>query len=269
MNDRASEPNPAEPSPTPAPGGVTRHIADSIRASILAGGLKTDERLPTEDELAESYGVSRPTIREALKRLAAQHLIRSKRGPGGGVFVNRPSLDQAREGIVGMMALMSSLGSFSLVDIAEVRHDLGLISLRHAVQRRSSEDLAAMERQLLLLEDPTLDDTAFCAADVAFHRALAAAGGNSVMSFVMQVLLEALMPPANMVVFKFRDREKIAAYHRQILMAIHARNPRAGEEAFTELMDYLRAKYAEAQDWRSRRDGRSRPGEAGPSGTGL
>lgn len=263
MSDRATGLNLAEQSSPPAAGGVTRHIADSIRASILAGGLKTDERLPTEDDLAETFGVSRPTIREALKRLAAQHLIRSKRGPGGGVFVNRPSVEQARESVIGMMALLSSMGSFSLVDIAEVRHDLGLICLRYATQRRSNDDLAAMETQLLLQEDTTLADTDFCAADVGFHRAIATASGNSVMSFVMQVVLEALMPPANMVVFKFRDREKIAAYHRRILMAVHARNPRAGEEAFTELMDYLRAKYAEAQDWRSRRD---RTGRADPAG---
>ena len=260
MNDQAPESNPAEQQAAPAPGGVTRHIADSIRARILAGGLKSDERLPTEDELAETFGVSRPTIREALKRLAAQHLIRSKRGPGGGVFVNRPSLEQTRESVVGMMALLSSMGSFSLVDIAEVRHDLGMVCLRYAIQRRSNDDLAAMESQLLLQEDASLSDTEFCAADVGFHRAIAGAAGNSVMSFVMQVLLDALMPPANMVVFKFRDREKIAAYHRRILLAVHARNPRAGEEAFTELMDYLRARYAEAQDWRRRRDGDERAG---------
>lgn len=58
-------------------------IADQLQQAIMDGRLKVDERLPTEEELAAQFGVSRPTVREALKRLAARHLIRSRRGPTG------------------------------------------------------------------------------------------------------------------------------------------------------------------------------------------
>ncbi|MHC5232450.1 FadR/GntR family transcriptional regulator [Brucella sp. LJL56] len=236
------------------PRQITRQIADDIRDSILNGELKIDERLSTEGDLAEHYGVSVPTIREALKRLAAQHLIRSKRGPGGGIFVNRPSFDQTRENMVGIMMLLSSLGSFSLIDIAEFRHDTGLLCLKYAIQRRTDEDLAALERELVLQEDATISDVEFCAADVRFHQALAQATGNGVYSFFLQGLLEVLIPPANMVVFKFRDRMLIAGFHKRILLGVYSRNQRTTEEAFTELMDYLRARYAEAQDWRRAAD---------------
>jgi len=60
---------------------LAKQIAENIREAIMTGSLKVDERLPTEEELAARFEVSRPTIREALKRLAAQHLIRSRRGP--------------------------------------------------------------------------------------------------------------------------------------------------------------------------------------------
>ena len=70
---------------------LAKQIAENIRSSILDGSLKVDDQLPTEEVLAEKFNVSRPTIREALKRLAAQNLIRSRRGPTGGTFVNRPS----------------------------------------------------------------------------------------------------------------------------------------------------------------------------------
>ena len=70
---------------------LPKQIARQIRQAIVDGRLRADDRLPGEEELAERYGVSRPTIREALKRLAAQNLIRSRRGPAGGTFVNRPS----------------------------------------------------------------------------------------------------------------------------------------------------------------------------------
>lgn len=59
---------------------LAKQISENIRDAILVGELKVDDRLPTEEELAARYEVSRPTIREALKRLAAQGLVRSKRG---------------------------------------------------------------------------------------------------------------------------------------------------------------------------------------------
>src|SRR5262245_59403337 len=55
---------------------AARQIAENIREAIMNGRLKVDERLPTEEELATRFKVSKPTIREALKRLAAQNLIR-------------------------------------------------------------------------------------------------------------------------------------------------------------------------------------------------
>ena len=57
---------------------LASQIADRIRQSIVEGRLGADDRLPGEEQLAKQFGVSRPTIREALKRLAAQHLIRSR-----------------------------------------------------------------------------------------------------------------------------------------------------------------------------------------------
>ncbi len=60
---------------------LAKQIAEMIRQSITDGTLKADDQLPTEDALAKQFQVSRPTIREALKRLAAQSLIRSRRGP--------------------------------------------------------------------------------------------------------------------------------------------------------------------------------------------
>ena len=61
--------------------GLAKQISEKIRDAILEGRLQVHERLPTEEELAARFNVSRPTIREALKRLAAQNLVRSRRGP--------------------------------------------------------------------------------------------------------------------------------------------------------------------------------------------
>jgi DNA-binding FadR family transcriptional regulator len=60
-------------------------IADAIEQMIVRGQLRVDDRLPSETELSAQFGVSRPTVREALKRLAARHLVRSRRGPAGAI----------------------------------------------------------------------------------------------------------------------------------------------------------------------------------------
>ncbi|MCK5502904.1 MAG: winged helix-turn-helix transcriptional regulator, partial [Tritonibacter mobilis] len=74
---------------------LSAQIAAAIRDAIVAGDLIVDERLPSESELAEQFQVSRATVREGLKRLAAQSLIRTQRGATGGAFVNRLSFEDA------------------------------------------------------------------------------------------------------------------------------------------------------------------------------
>ena len=74
---------------------LSAQIAQAIRDAIVSGDMIVDERLPSETELSEQFQVSRPTVREALKRLAAQSLIRTQRGAFGGAFVNRLSYEEA------------------------------------------------------------------------------------------------------------------------------------------------------------------------------
>ena len=85
---------------------ISRQIAEQLRAAIIDGKLKIGERLPTEDELAQRYGVSRPSVREALKRLAAQNLVRARRGPSGGNFVIKPSYSELAESLSGAATLL-------------------------------------------------------------------------------------------------------------------------------------------------------------------
>src|SRR5215471_3927068 len=128
--------------------GLAVQIASKIREAILEGRFKVDERLPTEEELATRFGVSRPTIREALKRLAAQNLIRSRRCPSGGTFVNQPSSQEARLAVANAASLLVSLGEFSLQEIAEARTELELVCCRLAAERRTPEHLDIMAEEI-------------------------------------------------------------------------------------------------------------------------
>ena len=233
---------------------LAKQIAENIRSAIMDGSLKVDEQLPTEEELARKFNVSRPTIREALKRLAAQNLVRSRRGPTGGTFVNRPSQEELRSSLMGSAMLMVSMGEFSLSEIAEARRELELTCCRLAAERREDDHLQTMAEEIRRQSSPETTDVDFCASDVRFHRALVDATRNPVLQFVMFAVIEALQPATNLVIFRFREREKILAQHERIYEAIKTGDADVAEEALAEQMNYLCEQYAQAQEWRRERD---------------
>lgn len=231
--------------------GLAKQISEKIREAILEGRVQVRERLPTEEELAAKFNVSRPTIREALKRLAAQNLIRSRRGPSGGTFVNKPSREEARLTVANAARLLLSMDEFTLNDIAEARQEIELICCRLAALRRTDEDLSAMAREIEQQRQPSLTDEEFCASDVRFHLALVVAAGNSALDFAASGVIESLQPAVNMVIFRFRDRRKVAAQHERLHRALQARDSDAACAALTEYMNALRRQYRKAQEARA------------------
>ena len=237
---------------------LAKQIAENIREAIVRGSLKVDERLPTEEELAARFEVSRPTIREALKRLAAQHLIRSRRGPTGGTFVNRPSQDEVRLNLTNTITLLVGMGEFNLSDIAETRHGLEALCCRLAAARRTDDQLATMAAELDIQRDPALSDVDFCASDVRFHRILANATDNALLKFIMLSVIDALQPVANMIVYQFRERQRLISQHESILSALQARDAESAIAALNEQITDLSEKYAQACTWSSTRHSQSR-----------
>jgi DNA-binding FadR family transcriptional regulator len=240
--------------------GLARQIAEKLREAILEGRLHVNERLPTEDELAARFNVSRPTIREALKRLAAQNLIRSRRGPAGGTFVSHPTFEEARLAVANAASLLVSMGEFELTHVAEARLEVELVCCRLAATRRTEAHLAAMAAEIVRQRDPTLLDTDFCASDVGFHRALVAAAANPALAFAAAGVLDSLQPAVNLVVFRFRDRRQVTAQHQRIHAALVARDADGACAALTDYMNTLRRQYRKAQALRA---GRSKEGNAG------
>lgn len=232
---------------------AAQQIARQIEQSITDGTLKANEKLPTEETLAAQFGISRPTVREALKRLAAKSLIRSRRGPTGGTFVNRPSQKDMVEDLKSSVAMMVSLGEFDLSDIAETRHELELVCVRLAAERRTKDELRRMQVEIDLQKNPDLSDEDFCASDVRFHRALVDATHNPALQFQMFTVIEALQPVENLVIFRFRQRDRVVRHHEDIYRAIGNSDITAAEGAVNDLMAYLRERFAQAQEYRAAR----------------
>lgn len=225
---------------------LPKQIARQIRQAIVDGRLRADDRLPGEEELAERYGVSRPTIREALKRLAAQNLIRSRRGPAGGTFVNRPSQEELRDALTTAAMLGVGLGELDLADVAQARRELELICCRLAAENRDPAQLAIMAEELENQAQGDLSDEAFCASDVRFHRALVDATSNRMLQLVMVTVIEGLQPVMNMVIYRVRERAVVVDQHRRLLEALEAGDGEAACAVLAEQMDCLAGQFAAA-----------------------
>jgi DNA-binding FadR family transcriptional regulator len=219
---------------------LSAQIAGAIRDAIMAGDLIVGDRLPSESELAEHFDVSRSTVREALKRLAAQSLIRTQRGAFGGAFVNRLSYADAYGQQITTSTLLLGMNDIRFDTACEARFAMERACAPLAALRRSAAHLAAMQREIARQGAPDLSDEAFCDSDVAFHRALVDAAGNPVLSYQLAGAVEAMQPLMNMITFTARSREAIIAYHRAIADAIEARDGAAAIAALEALETYTR-----------------------------
>lgn len=136
-------PSPAEPGlfSRVSVGRISEIIVDQIRLLMRQGQLKPGDRLPPERDLCERFGVSRVTVREALRMLESSGLVEIRVGARGGAFVTAPSSDRVGEGLADLL----TLSVISAADVTEVRMILeaGLVPL--VCERATEEDLAELE----------------------------------------------------------------------------------------------------------------------------
>jgi DNA-binding FadR family transcriptional regulator len=217
---------------------LSQQIAKAIRDAIISGALPVDERLPSEAELADQFSVSRPTVREALKRLAAQSLIRTQRGATGGAFVNRLRFEDAYGQQITTSTLLLSMNDVSFATACEARYALERACAPLSAARRNADHLATMRAEIHRQGQPGLTDEAFCASDVAFHRALVDAAGNPVLSYQLAGAVEAMQPLMNMITFTARSREMIIGLHGDIADAITERDAANADKHLAALANY-------------------------------
>ena len=165
-------------------------IAQQIRNELAGGRLAVGSRLPPERALAEQFGVSRNTLREALRSLEHAGLIRLKKGASGGAFISGRSGDAIATGLMDMY----HMGAIQPNQLTEARIWLESVLVREACGRVKPADIEALNRNIETAEAAIrLDDFPLRAqTNLEFHRILARMTGNPIMVIVMNGILDVL-----------------------------------------------------------------------------
>jgi DNA-binding FadR family transcriptional regulator len=178
-------------------------IADELRSMIVTGKLRDGESLGRESDLVERFGVSRPSLREALRILEAEGLISVVRGVRGGVVVRQPD-----ERITARnAALVLQFRNTTLADVHDARSIIEPATARMVATSKDRRAAAQELRRLIEAQEEVIDDPlAFGKANAEFHERLIALAGNQTLEIVAEMLNEIVeravtavsqSPPAN------------------------------------------------------------------------
>jgi DNA-binding FadR family transcriptional regulator len=162
-------------------------IADELRSLIVSGELAEGDSLGHEPDLVERFGVSRPSLREALRILEAEGLITVVRGVRGGVVVHEPDERMTAR----TAALVLQARNVPLADVFEARSLLEPIAAKTIASLRGRATAIKKLRSLVREEEEAIEDPErFAVANASFHEHLVSLAGNQTLSIVTEMLNE-------------------------------------------------------------------------------
>lgn len=219
---------------------VSEQVAAEILRYIDERALEPGQRIGTEEALAREFGVSRPTLREALRTLSTGDLVRATKGPGGGIFVANTVEEGMGRSISGFVAMLLETRRVSIEELLEARSLLEVPLAGLAALRIDDVLVEEVRDAIELSKDHLDDDEVLLAADRRIHHALARAGGNRVVEAFMGWTFDVLQPSLKSVIAPAVLESEIVEQHATILQALERRDAVRAERAMREHLDYIR-----------------------------
>ncbi|MFZ5943582.1 MAG: FadR/GntR family transcriptional regulator [Bacillota bacterium] len=220
---------------------VYEKVVKRLKSSILEGKLKPGDKLPAERVLAEMLGISRTSLREALKLLSAEGLIEIKHGKG--VFI--AETDEPIN-VIKKFSSKIFIETHTLMDFFEIRKVLETQASIWAAERCSDAQICQLEEIVTkahseLTENTKINVALLAEHDMKFHNYLAEVSGNAVLIRIMQNLIDLLNETRSQTISIPKRPYISLEEHLEIVGAIKKRDPeRAGKAMYTHLKNVER-----------------------------
>lgn len=212
---------------------ISANIVDQIRKAILSGELKPGDRLPSEKDLAENFGVSKASLREAFRALEALGLLEVRQGMSGGAFVIEVDLETARNNLFNYIFFQNP----AIHEFTELRSFIEPAAAEIAARKAEPEDIQALERNLEATRKKLDVGPFYFELDTQFHHHIAAVTGNRLVCFVIDSLKNAIV---NIKLELELDRsfsQRVYEAHERIVDALRNREP---ERSRYEMLRHIR-----------------------------
>jgi GntR family transcriptional regulator, sialic acid-inducible nan operon repressor len=230
---------------------MSDQVAGQIRRMIARGELVDGDWLPTEAELIERFGVSRPTLREAFRLLEGDSLVTIRRGPPGGARVTLPGPDAVAD-LFGMILMLSGT---TIGDVWDARLTIEPPAVRRLAESATKEALKELDAELERVRAAIDDPREFGKAGVQYHVKLVELSGNHTLTAVIGMLSEIIErelakslaeigPDSDEV--RRANRRALRGYEK-IAELIHAGDGEAAESAWRDHMKSARRYVAKTQ----------------------
>lgn len=230
---------------------MSDQVAAQIRRMIARGELVDGDWLPTEAELIERFGVSRPTLREAFRLLEGDHLVTIRRGPPGGARVTVPGPDAVAD-LFGMILMLSGT---TIGDVWHARLTIEPPAVRQLAESAAKNTLKQLDAELDHVRSAIDDPREFGRAGVQYHVKLVQLSGNHTLAAVIGMLSEIVERElAKSLAEIGPDSEEVQRANRRALKGyekiadlIHAGDGEAAERAWRDHMKSARRYVAKTQ----------------------
>ncbi len=209
---------------------VSDEIVNQMKSLISEGTLKPGDQLPPERELIKEFGVSRPTLREALKSLVAMGFLEVKQAKR--TFVKSMISERMQD----PLSLLIKTDTQKIFDLIEVRKAMEAWSAFHAAQRATEEDIKQLESIIKEMKEAFEKGRNWEKEDADFHLAIAQATHNTIQTHIMSTIYDLLKESVARV---FTDRAKVKKLLQQHYRIFTAIKNHSAEKARDRTLDHL------------------------------
>ena len=208
---------------------LSEQVVDEIRRMVAAGELKAGDMLPTENELTQRLGVSKSSVREAVKMMQAIGIVEIQRGKG-------TVLSQSMEkGYMNVMLCQMQMQNGSPRELKEFRQMVELACVSVALEKATQEDLEEIGRCVDRFQDQIRQGKPDAEEDLRFHRAIWAATHNRFISTLGEAVMGMYMDSIGQSIGEHPDQA--LADHQRIYQALQERSGQKVREAVLRSLD--------------------------------